>query len=243
MPNILHGEYNWLDKTFSEAEEIMTEMSTKIKENKEYDYGILNSNSKYDADLASTLLDFQNKFEKKLTMIPNQSQSYISSDRNNEESFSENEIDIFNNNSHRKFRKYKSNSIIADICQKEIRNNLYPQAADISNMVENIMRIQKITNSKSEEKKIRSLIREWFRKRREYLAGKVYRSCEILLPLNPDEGESITDLVNRCLSNDSIIKKVILNSKLPIDNEHVKRQFVNQKVTDFYFKYPSRKIK
>lgn len=139
-------------------------------------------------------------------------------------------------------RKYHNTNLLAQYCQEVLHITAHPTLVQISEIVIKL----KSSMYDAPEKKLRSSIREWFRKRREYMATKIYRSCKRLLPPCPHktkESEKMTSFLRKIHSNSALIGIIMLESKLPMQSEKEKIEFVTEKVTDFYLKYPQRKLR
>ena len=140
-------------------------------------------------------------------------------------------------------RKYHNTNLLAQYCQEVLYVTAHPSLCQIGNIVEKL----KNSGSNLQEKKLRSSVREWFRKRREYMASKIYRSCQRLLPACPFKGgkqsEKMTNFLYKVHSNTSLIGIIMLESKLPMQSETEQLDFIKEKVTDFYLKYPQRKLR
>lgn len=144
-------------------------------------------------------------------------------------------------------RKYLNTNLLARFCQEVLQITAHPSLVQISEIVDRLKMSSSSTNNNNiSEKKLRSSVREWFRKRREYMATKIYRSCKRLLPPCPfktKESEKMTNFLRKVHANSDLIGIIMLESKLPMQSEREKLDFVKEKVTDFYLKYPQRKLR
>lgn len=138
-------------------------------------------------------------------------------------------------------RKYHNTNLLAQCCQKVLNLTAHPGINQISEIVHQLKGTE--NGSSSAEKKLRSSVREWFRKRREYMATKIYRSCERLLPKIPLKQPDINEFIKSVHSNHALIGIIMLESKLPMQSEKERIDFVNEKITDYYLKYPQRKLR
>ena len=154
-----------------------------------------------------------------------------------------------------KYRKYKRNNEIAHHCQKLLKVTAYPSVAQITLLVHQII------NTSSGESKpiateidsIRSIVLQWFRKRREYLASKVYNVCDELMGdvwmavLMRAESAGISPLsydstVEEIVSDAAFMKGIFHASDLPIKDETNGISFVKRKVKDYFTKLCSKII-
>ena len=137
-------------------------------------------------------------------------------------------------------RKYHNTNLLAQYCQEVLSKTAHPSIGQISEIVSKLYYPGGPT-----EKKLKSLVREWFRKRREYMATKIYRSCQSLLPPCPigSRDQEMSEFIKSIHSNHALIGIIMLESKLPMESESEKIDFVKEKVIDFYLKYPQRKLR
>ena len=139
-------------------------------------------------------------------------------------------------------RKYHNSNTLAQYCQELLSVTAHPDLNQIMEIVGKLKRSPYA--SSSTDKKLKSSIREWFRKRREYMATKVYRSCQRLLPAVPnDSGNNIEDIINSIHKNEPLIAIIAMESKLPMQSEIEKFNFVKEKIVDYYLRYPQRKLR
>lgn len=141
-----------------------------------------------------------------------------------------------NDSSEVKIRKYKKNNDVAYHCQKLLAVTAYPDVAQLTMVVNQISQ-----TSTAEVDEIKSLVLQWFRKRREYLAMKVYNVCDDLMN---DVWRTV--LANRYLSYDStveaimadtvLMEKMVNRAKLPVKDEENAIAFVRRKVKDYFMK-------
>lgn len=137
-------------------------------------------------------------------------------------------------------RKYHNTNVLAQVCQEVLCKTAHPSLPQINEIVTRLCYA-----GGPSEKKLKSLVREWFRKRREYMATKIYRSCQSLLPLCPigSRDQDMSDFIRSIHLNDALIGIIMLESKLPMESETEKLDFVKEKIVDFYLKYPQRKLR
>lgn len=137
-------------------------------------------------------------------------------------------------------RKYHNTNLLAQYCQEILSKTAHPSIGQISEIVNKLYYPGGPT-----EKKLKSLIREWFRKRREYMATKIYRSCQNLLPPYPtgSREHDISEFIKTIQSNYALIGIIMLESKLPMESEIERMDFVKEKIIDYYLKYPQRKLR
>ena len=136
-------------------------------------------------------------------------------------------------------RRYHNTNLLAQYCQEVLSITAHPSLTQIDEIVD------KLKESNSDHiacKKLRSSVREWFRKRREYMATKIYKSCQRLLPSNaPVEKEEIDRFIKKIHKNSALLGIIMLESHLPMTSEKEKVTFVKEKIVDFYMKYPTRR--
>jgi hypothetical protein len=138
-------------------------------------------------------------------------------------------------------RRYHNTNLLAQYCQEILAITAHPSISQIDGIVDKLKEPEE-SNHVTRCKKLRSSIREWFRKRREYMATKVYKSCQRLLPsVAPDEKEEIDKFIKKIHKNSSLIGIIMLESHLPMASEKEKIAFVKEKIVDFYMKYPARR--
>lgn len=148
-----------------------------------------------------------------------------------------------------KFRKYKNNNEIAHHCQKLLKVTAYPSVAQITLLIHQI--VAATTGSPSELNSVKSIVLQWFRKRREYLASKVYSVCDELMgdvwmavlmraeaagcgPLSYDS------TVDEIISDGALMTGIFHASDLPIKDEINGVNFVKRKVKDYFTKLCSK---
>lgn len=148
-----------------------------------------------------------------------------------------------------KFRKYKKNNEIAQQCQKLLRITAYPTVAQLTQLVDQIAQSSAVNNMKISE--IRSAVLHWFRKRREYMASKVYSVCDDVMTdawmgtinsaLEADQvSPNYEKTVEMILSDGILIDTIVLKSKIPVKNHQSARNFVQRKVRDYFTKLCSK---
>lgn len=149
---------------------------------------------------------------------------------------------IFNQFNHQapRGRRYHNTNLLAQYCQEVLAITAHPTLSQIDGIVEKLKESDDTNHVAF--KKLRSSVREWFRKRREYMATKVYKSCQRLLPPNaPEDKEEIDRFIKKIHKNSALIGIIMLESHLPMASEKEKIAFVKEKIVDFYMKYPARR--
>lgn len=142
-------------------------------------------------------------------------------------------------------RKYQTTNLLAQFCQQVLSQTAHPKLNEIDSIVMRLKGGGELSSLGYDlpDKKMRSSVREWFRKRREYMATKIYRSCQRLLPRKPETSEEISRTIKQIHKNTSLLGIIIMEAKLPMQPEIEKINFVKEKIVDFYMKYPQRKIR
>lgn len=81
-------------------------------------------------------------------------------------------------------------------------------------------------------KELLSKIREWFRKRREYMSQRIFHVCEETFPaISMTSDDRLRDCIAQVNQDDSLVlKKIVHDSQLEIIDEHVAREYVREKV-------------
>ena len=149
-----------------------------------------------------------------------------------------------------KYRKYKNNSEVKNQCQRLLQFTAYPTVAQVTALVH---RITQIDPNTMEINEIKSTVLHWFRKRREYLASKVYAVCDDLMGviwtqavenLRAAGVPQITyDLVVEEIVCDTILMaEIVKSAKLPVKDETNALNFVRKKVRDYFTKLCSKTI-
>lgn len=149
-----------------------------------------------------------------------------------------------------KYRKYKNNGEVKNQCQKLLQITAYPTVAQVTALVH---RITQIDPNTMEINEIKSTILHWFRKRREYLASKVYAVCDDLMGviwtqatenLQTAGVSQITyDLVVEEIISDTILMtEIVKGAKLPVKDEANALNFVRRKVRDYFTKLCSKTV-
>jgi hypothetical protein len=82
-------------------------------------------------------------------------------------------------------------------------------------------------------KDLLSKIREWFRKRREYMSQRIFYVCELAFPaasLNTDERlrECIAEVNQK---NSRVLMKIVSDSQLDITDEFAAQEYCREKVS------------
>lgn len=153
------------------------------------------------------------------------------------------------------FRRYKKNNEIACYCQRLLRHTVYPTPSQIAALIHVLIvaesrhhQTSDISSPTSSPATLRTLILEWFRKRREYLATKVYRVCddvmanvwsEVLDEAAP-ASLSFEETVHRISTNETVIATILERVRLPVVDETAARAFVQRKVEDYFTKLCSK---
>lgn len=146
-----------------------------------------------------------------------------------------------------KFRKYKKNNEIARHCQKLLKVTAYPSVAQITLLIHQIA----MSTDNNEIDSIRPIVLQWFRKRREYLASKVYSVCDELMGdiwtavvmriesagMSPISYDST---VEEIVSDSGLMKGILQAADLPIKDETNGVSFVKRKVKDYFTKLCSK---
>lgn len=149
-----------------------------------------------------------------------------------------------------KYRKYKNNGEVKNQCQRLLQITAYPTVAQVTALVHRIVQIDPNTMEINE---IKSTILHWFRKRREYLASKVYAVCDDLMGtiwtqaienLQTAGVSQITyDLVVEEIISDTILmSEIVKASRLPVKDETNALNFVRRKVRDYFTKLCSKTV-
>lgn len=149
-----------------------------------------------------------------------------------------------------KYRKYKNNGEVKNQCQKLLQITAYPTVAQVTALVH---RISQIDPNTMEINEIKSTVLHWFRKRREYLASKVYAACDDLMGViwtqamenlhNTGVSQITYDLVVEEIVSDIILMTEIVKvSKLPVKDEANALNFVRRKVRDYFTKLCSKTV-
>lgn len=137
-------------------------------------------------------------------------------------------------------RKYQNTNLLALFCQQILCQTAHPNLNQLDSVVSKL----KCANINAiPDKKMRSSVREWFRKRREYMATKIYRSCQRLLPNKPESHEAVNKMIKQIHKNSALLGIIMLEAKLPMQAESEKLDFVKEKIVDFYMKYPQRRMR
>ncbi len=142
---------------------------------------------------------------------------------------------------HRRGRRYKTNNVVAQVCSRFLQKTANPRPQDLNEIVHQISHAEDLMLQET-EKKLKSQVREWFRKRREYLAAKIYRSCDRLLPKAMGDRDAWT-MANEVCKNETIISLISLEAKLPMQLDEEKFAFVREKIKDYYMSYPKRRLR
>lgn len=144
-----------------------------------------------------------------------------------------------------KIRKYNKNNNVAYHCQKLLKITAYPSVTQLAILIHQIS--QQSDGIGLNE--IKSLVLLWFRKRREYLAKKVYSACDDLMldvweTKTSEESDSIPlsydQTVNLIISDTILMEKIVKISKLPVKDEVNALDFVRKKVGDYFMKLCSK---
>ena len=138
-------------------------------------------------------------------------------------------------------RRYKTDNILAQVCARFLQKTANPRPHDLNEIVAQIVRAEDGILQYS-EKKLKSQVREWFRKRREYMATKIYRSCDRLLPKALADEEAWI-VARQVCNNETVIGLIAVEAKLPMSSEEEKFGFVREKVKDYYMSYPKRRLR
>ena len=156
--------------------------------------------------------------------------------------------DDYISNETKRLRNYKNDNEIAQHCQKILKITAYPTVAQITVLVHEISRTDS-TNSQ-ELDLIRRKSLQWFRKRREYLALKVYNVCDELMESVWDavvarthqQNLTYEGTVEEIVADDLLMETIFEASKLPIKDKRNGISFVRRKVKDFFNKLCTKTI-
>lgn len=136
-------------------------------------------------------------------------------------------------------RRYKSNNLLAQFCSQVLQQTANPRLHQISSIV-NQLKAHEVGTT---EKKLKSQVREWFRKRREYLAAKIYRSCDRLLPKMNESVHDQHGFIQEICKNTTIVGLIAVEARLPMESDEEKQAFVKEKIRDYYLTYPKRRLR
>lgn len=149
-------------------------------------------------------------------------------------------------------RRYKTNNVLVQVCSRYLQRTANPRPQELSEIVAQILSAEDCNyngrnglmtyKDKEMDKKLKSQVREWFRKRREYLAAKIYRSCDRLLPKIPRDADALSFARDIC-RNDNVIGVIAVEARLPMNSEEQKHAFVKEKIKDYYLTYPKRRLR
>lgn len=156
------------------------------------------------------------------------------------------------NNHPIRIRRYKKNNLIARYCQVLLKRTAYPSLDELS-------RLQLAITSAFEKEfgssvplpsasSLRSQIKEWFRKRREYMSFKIYSVCDkmmegwweaALAELDDNQqGIAVTyaQVVQFIVYSDEHIEVLRQLARLPITNPDMSKAFIRKRVEDYFYK-------
>lgn len=138
-------------------------------------------------------------------------------------------------------RGQNNSNLLANCCHEVLAITAHPTLEHIGEI---IAQLQSHHPCQS-EKQLRSLVREWFRKRREYMATKIYRSCDRLLPKmsNTLDENLMNEFIKEIIARKDLVKVIKIEARLPMESDDEKMDFVREKIADFYMKYPQRKLR
>jgi hypothetical protein len=141
------------------------------------------------------------------------------------------------------FRRYKTNNDMAFYCQKLMKSTINPDSSQISDLVKAMIKNKEPISLLNPFNKIASLIKEWFRKRREYLTSKINQACQNHLNfINNQElfqnlsKECQIDFLSHLFERNDFINDVACKTKVPFLDESAKIQFISKKINIFYLK-------
>lgn len=158
-------------------------------------------------------------------------------------------VDNYEIESSVKFRNYKNNNDVAFHCQKLLKITAYPTVAQITILIHEIIRSQPANSQEIDL--VKKKVLQWFRKRREYLALKVYNVCDELMESVWDtivaqaDVSRITklsydEIVEVIVSDDYLMEVIFKAAKLPVKDETNGISFVRRKVKDYFNKLCTR---
>lgn len=160
--------------------------------------------------------------------------------------YSSDPIDNYEIESSIRYRNYKYNNDVAHHCQKLLKITAYPTVAQITILVHEIRRSDSTNSQELDVIKRKSL--QWFRKRREYLALKVYNVCDELMEsvwdavvarseVENDSNKLTYDAtVDEIVSDDLLMMTIFEAAKLPVKDKTNGVSFVRRKVKDYFNK-------
>lgn len=141
-------------------------------------------------------------------------------------------------------RRYKSNDFMARYCQVMLKRTAYPSLTQLESLISVV--------NKSHEREyeyllppleVKHLIKDWFRKRREYLSNKLYRIFdevmtgwwEQVLAAN-DYLMTFDEVVQTIATNPSYLEYLQLEAKLPLENPLECKSFIQRRIMDYFYK-------
>lgn len=142
-----------------------------------------------------------------------------------------------------KMRRYKANNDLAHFCQQLMSHTATPNCDQLNQLVHDYC-VQH--GDPGNPRQVRSKVKEWFRKRREYMASKIYRACDELMSgfwedmvrLKHDQltSQAYQEIVGHIVADDVIVDHVAHAASLPIFDLDGLRAFVRKKIRDYFDK-------
>ncbi len=141
-------------------------------------------------------------------------------------------------------KRYKKNEIVARFCQITLKHTAYPSP-------DQIHQLQQAINGAylreydyfPPQGQLRSQIKEYFRKRREYMTSKIYAACDDVMTswwqatlneMSPDV--TYDEVVKQIVESEKYMNLLMFMIRLPVTNEDAVKSFIKKRVVDYFYK-------
>jgi hypothetical protein len=116
------------------------------------------------------------------------------------------------------------------VCHREFALHPNPANVDLNRMASQI----EPNHPQASRKEILSVIRKWFRKKRDEDGQKVFNACNIILQPMIQEGATVEDIKERLQTDDALRRRLLECANLCIADEEQAGLFLDQKVNAYF---------
>lgn len=116
------------------------------------------------------------------------------------------------------------------VCHQEFALQPNPSNVDLNRMASLI----EPNYPHASRKEILSIIRKWFRKKRDEDGQKVFNACNLILQPLIQEGESVDDIKDRVQTDNGLRRRLLESANLCIADEVQAGAFLDQKVSAYF---------
>lgn len=114
-------------------------------------------------------------------------------------------------------------------CLPLLRKRITPTTSELNTIISRL----ESTYPTMERRRLLSKVREWFRKRREYMSSKVFTLCERLFPHSIDTQKALDKAVYTLKHTPQLLESIVRTANLDLEDISIAREFCYEKSVVF----------